>query len=111
MVKVNGLALLGRDWISQLKVRWARVHRVTAVETVESLCEKYSSVFQPQLAMLKGITAKIHVTNGAVPKFCKPRPVPYALKEAVEKQLVKLVSEGVLTPANYSEWAAPIVCS
>lgn len=36
--------------------------------------------------------------------------MPYVLREAVEKQLVKLESEGILTPVNYSEWVALIVC-
>ena len=83
-----------------MKLDWSHVHRVTAVETLEGLCEKHSSVFQPELGMLKGITAKIHVTKGAAPTFCKPRPVPYALTEAVEKQLVTLESEGFLTPVS-----------
>lgn len=57
VVKGNSIALLCRAWISQLKLDWSHVHRVTAVETVEGLCEKYSSVFNPEQGMLKGITA------------------------------------------------------
>jgi hypothetical protein len=86
------------------------MYTVTAVETVDGLCEKNLYVFQPELGMLKGITAKLHVTNRAAHKFCSPCPVPYALREVVEKQLVTLESEGVLTPVNYSQWAAPIEC-
>lgn len=41
--------------------------------------------------------------------FCKPRSVPYALREAVEAQLNKLESDGVITPVSYSEWALPTV--
>jgi hypothetical protein len=62
VVKGNGPALLGRDWISQLMLDWPRVHRVTAVATVEGLCEKYSSVSaRAGNAKRYSITAKIHV--------------------------------------------------
>ena len=43
------------------------------------------------------------------PKFCKPRNVPYPLREA-ERELAKLEAEVVISPINHSEWAAPIVC-
>ncbi len=43
------------------------------------------------------------------PKFCKPRSVPYALREPIEKELDRLVEQGVLEKVEYSEWAAPIV--
>ena len=43
------------------------------------------------------------------PKFCKPRSVPYALREPIEKELDRLVQQGVLEKVEYSEWAAPFV--
>ena len=38
--------------------------------------------------------------------YCKPRSVPYFLRDKVEKELNRLVAEGTLEPV---EWAAPIV--
>uniref|UniRef100_A0A8C9TQH4 CCHC-type domain-containing protein n=1 Tax=Scleropages formosus TaxID=113540 RepID=A0A8C9TQH4_SCLFO len=109
VVKGNGPSLMGRDWISHLNLDWSRINKVTS-ETMEQLCDRYSSVFQPNLGMLKGISAKLHVVKEAMPKFCKPRTVPYALRDSVEQELCKLEAEDVISPVSYSEWAAPIVC-
>ena len=46
---------------------------------------------------------------GAKPKFCKARPVPFALKAAIKEELDRLESEGILEKISYSEWAAPVV--
>lgn len=80
-----------------------------APESFEELCERYPEVFQSSLGKVTGIKAKLHVVSGAIPKFCKPRSVPYALRKAVEAQLNKMEADGVITPVNYSEWAAPTV--
>lgn len=45
----------------------------------------------------------------AGPKFCKARPVPYAMKGKIEEELKKLKEEGIIEPVQFSEWAAPIV--
>lgn len=71
------------------------------------LCHRYSSVFQSDLGML---SAKLHVVKEAVPKFCKPPTVSYALREIVDKELAKLEAEGVISSVSYSDWAAAIVC-
>ena len=55
------------------------------------------------------IEAKLVVSETAVPRFHRPRPVPYALKPFVEQELDRLQKSGVLEPINYSDWAAPIV--
>lgn len=45
----------------------------------------------------------------AQPRFHKPRAVPYALKAKIEKELDRLIQQGVIEPIEFSEWAAPIV--
>ncbi|UYV78913.1 hypothetical protein LAZ67_17000246 [Cordylochernes scorpioides] len=43
------------------------------------------------------------------PRFLKLRPIPYALKEKISRELDRLVKAGILKPVRHSEWAAPIV--
>jgi hypothetical protein len=53
--------------------------------------------------------AKIYVAEDARPKYYKARPVPYALREKVEKELERLQEEGTIEPVQFADWAAPIV--
>jgi len=66
-------------------------------------------VFGEGLGTLKGTEAKIYVDPEATPKFMKARLVPYALKAKVEMELDRLQSEGIISPVEFTEWAAPIV--
>ena len=70
---------------------------------------KYSSIFTEELGCLKGMEVKLNVDPNATPKFFKPRPVPLALREKVERELEKLQSMGIISPVQFSKWAAPIV--
>ena len=67
------------------------------------------SVFKDELGTIQGVKAKLYVKPDSKPKFFKPRPVPHALKEAIEQELDRLESMGVIEKVRYSEWAAPIV--
>lgn len=58
---------------------------------------------------MKGIKAEIELKKDARPRFCKCRPVPFALREQVEEAIRLQVKEGELRPVEQSEWAAPIV--
>lgn len=49
------------------------------------------------------------VKDSAQPRFHRPRSVPYALKPKVEKELDRLVKDGVLEKVEHSEWGTPIV--
>ena len=44
-----------------------------------------------------------------MPRFKKPRPVPYALRGAIERDLERLENLGVIEKTPFSHWAAPIV--
>ena len=75
--------LMGRDWLSMLKLDWGRVRQITLkpVNTLDLLQTKYSLLFDGNLGTMKGIYLKLK--KNAVPKFFKPRPVPFALKEKI----------------------------
>ena len=61
------------------------------------------------LGTLQEYEAKIYVDPGAQPKYCKARSVPYAMRGKVEEELERLVSEGIIEPVQFADWAAPIV--
>ena len=45
------------------------------------------------------------------PVFHRPRPVPIAIKGALEDELKRLESVGIIEKVSHSDWAAPIVSS
>ncbi len=53
--------------------------------------------------------ASLSLRSDAKPVFCKPRPVPFALKEALAQELDRLEKEGIIKRLNSSDWAAPVV--
>ena len=55
------------------------------------------------------IEANLSVKSDAVPKFCRARLVPYALKEAIKKELERLKAMWVIEKVNYRKWASSIV--
>ena len=61
------------------------------------------------IGTLTDFKAKIIVDPAAQPKYCKARTVPYFLRDKVETELNRLVTEGTLEPIEVAEWAAPIV--
>ena len=106
----SGPDLMGRDWLTHLKLDWQGVYQVeSSNDTLTSILEKYPAVFSPSLGSLKGSKVKIHVKDNAQPRFHKARSVPYILRAMVEEELDNLQKENVISPIQFSEWAAPIV--
>lgn len=108
IVKGNGPNLLGRDWMREIKIAWASVFHVSS-KHADQLMDRHAPLFAGDLGKLKGCAAHIDIENNAKPKFCKARPVPFALKERVEAELNRLHATGVIEPITFSRWAAPIV--
>ena len=66
-------------------------------------------MFKDGIGTVQVVKGKIHVDPQAKPKYFKPRPVAYALRQKVEEELDRLLSEGTICPVEFSEWATPIV--
>ncbi|XP_055332165.1 uncharacterized protein K02A2.6-like [Paramacrobiotus metropolitanus] len=101
IVVASGGNVLGRDWIraldlSRLSLRDLQSASVSAVSgiTMEELLAKHSAVFREELGHCR---------------HYKARPVPFAFREALERNLDRLVEKGILTPVERADWAAPVV--
>ena len=110
-IKNEQRPLLGRDWLLQLRLDWPKLIQYRSLHQVQhkTLQEDFPSVFKEELGLLLGIEADIELKEGAKPKFCKSRPVPFALREKVEEVIRQQVADGELEPVDHSLWVAPIV--
>ncbi|CAC5416981.1 unnamed protein product [Mytilus coruscus] len=97
VVKGTGLSLIGRDCLHTLQLNWNSIFKIEQLsedqetkndKELQDLLRKYPRVFKEgRLGTLKGTKARIYVNRDATPKYFNARPVPYALKEKIEREL------------------------
>ena len=109
VVEGNGPGLFGRNWLQHICLDWKSLGVVTVQEVPspsEFLLRKYEDVYQEELATtMRPFKATLHLKSDAAPRFHKPRSVPFALKEAVGRELDEMEAAGVLERVTHS-WLA-----
>ena len=106
----SGPNLLGRDWLNHFRIDGNGIKTVLQEKDgLRQVLLEYADIFADELGTITPAKAKLTVSPSAVPRFHRPRPVPYALKPLVEQELDGLEQAGVLERVNHSEWAVPIV--
>ncbi|CAL9694783.1 unnamed protein product [Knipowitschia caucasica] len=118
IVKRGGPALWGRDWLRKLQLDWKSIKSLQVAPNttdkstevkLETVLVAATPVFQDGIGTLKNIKGKIVLQDGAIPRFHKARPVPYAIRQKVEAELDRLEADGILSKVDWSPWATPIV--
>ena len=106
--------LFGRSWLQAIQLDWQTIFSqgqyTVQADIVDDLKTKYADIFRQELGTAKGIKATLHIKENIKPVFCKARQVPFALRPAVEKELARMQSEGIVVPADFNEWVTPLVC-
>ena len=105
---LDGPSLLGRDWLSDLRLDWYSILKIQT-NSLDHLLQKYSDVFEEGLGTLKNFKAKLYVAKDVKPRFIKARSVPYAIRSLVDTEIDHLIAQNVIEPIVFSDWAAPIV--
>lgn len=71
--------------------------------------KKFPTLFdQNYECVIKDHVAEIVLDTTATPIFHGAYTVPYGLVEKVEKELDRLISNGIIVPVRYSDWSSPI---
>ena len=111
VVEQTGPILMGRRLLQQLgmSIKTDFGSDVWAISKIETFIERYPDLFSPGLGLYKGKNFAIDVRNDMEPKFFRARPLPYAMKEKVDLELDKLLSQKIIEPVSHSTIAAPVV--
>ena len=97
VVPGTGPNLIGRDWLSKMSLDWTNVFRVSE----EDIFEQFPDLFKPGIGTFKKRKIKFHVDPEGTPTFCKPRPVPLALRAKVEEELDRLEKDKIILPVEF----------
>ena len=109
VVKGQGPSLVGRDWLRQIRLDWKSIGMAALSSKAEALVGKFPEVFEEGSGLMNTFQASLHLKPECRPKFHKARPVPFALKQAIDRELDRLEGEGIVEKVSHSQWAAPVV--
>ena len=95
VVKGQVPSLFGRDWMQHVKLSWSEIFHLSELSPdVSSLFGEHEALFKEELGTVQGVKAKIHVDSQAKPKYFKPRPVAYALRQKVGRNWIACYLKG-----------------
>ncbi|XGW10498.1 hypothetical protein V3C99_012186 [Haemonchus contortus] len=111
--------LLGLEWCTQLPAykelqekyhcRMVKDSEAIRNSLVADLMKQYAEVFKSELGLCRKAKAKLFLKENAIPVFKKKRPVPFASIPDLDAEIDRLVSDGMISSVDHSEWAPPIV--
>ena len=115
----NGLRcpLMGRDLLDIAFPTWRGIFDVnnTDIDVSDNdfkakILKEFGVIFDENISdSIKDVLVDIKLKNNISPAFSKPYELALSKRELVEKELNKLVADGVLESVRFSNWASPIV--
>lgn len=112
VIKDGGRPLLGRNWIRRFNIKELSIQNLVTEREhndrfIEELKYEYPTVFTDKLGECKK-QIQLQLTDNK-PVFIRARPVPLALRVAVESELNRLLKEESIYPVEHSDYGTPIV--
>ncbi|KAK3890347.1 hypothetical protein Pcinc_005725 [Petrolisthes cinctipes] len=116
VVKGQRPSLFGLNWIGEIALEIDlddynvnKVQNIQPKESLSKLLEKHKTIFEGDQGTVKEVTASLLLKEGANPKFCPPRQIPFTSKPLVEQEIQRLVDNQFFEKVTYSDWGTPIV--
>ncbi|XP_013174911.1 PREDICTED: uncharacterized protein K02A2.6-like [Papilio xuthus] len=113
VIKNGSRPLLGRNWIQRFNINELYVNNMSfdvkeqRNRFIEDLKNNYPNVFTDKLGECKK-QFRLQLTDNK-PVYLRARPVPLALRAAVEREINRLEKEGSIYQVEHSDYGTPIV--
>lgn len=108
--------LVGRDLIRLLGIKDINLNSLDSGESglnvtkiKNELLRDFKELFAGSFGKYNKSTISLRFKPDVEPKFCKPRSIPFAFRQEVEKELEKAEREGIITKVDTSEWGTSLV--
>ncbi|KAL4126032.1 hypothetical protein QTP88_010264 [Uroleucon formosanum] len=101
VIENGGLPIIGRDWLGEFDIFSSKFDINSS--KCEDISQLFPSVFKDSLGCFKLKQFELYLKDDFVPIFCKPRVLPFALKDKVSEEFDKLVKEDILVAVETSE--------
>ncbi|XP_062716781.1 uncharacterized protein K02A2.6-like [Aedes albopictus] len=114
-VASNNLNLFGLEWIDLFglwdKPLSAICNQVHADQpnVIQHYKARFPDVFRQGLGHCTKTKVRLFLKPGAMLVYKPKRPVPFTSVKKVDAELDRLQQLGIITPVDFSQWAAPIV--
>ncbi|KAK9727796.1 Integrase zinc binding domain [Popillia japonica] len=110
VIEQGSVCLLGRDFIHKFKVCFpVSVNSIDTNELKNNLKKEFPEVCTTKLGKYRYGQISLGLKDNATPVHQRPRTVPLALKDKIEKELQRMEAEEVITPVVSSDWSSSIV--
>ena len=117
VVRKGGPPLFGREWLHHYQLNWKEIKSLNISQETESsnskivkvaeeyeksnpklhkLLVRYKDLFRNGIGCLAQKKATLSIKPQSTPKFIKARPIPFAMRPKVEKELEKLERDGII---------------
>lgn len=114
IIKNGSIPLLGRDLMNVFNFNFcinetSSLHNLDLDPDLAMLLKEYDDLFRDELGLYKYEKINLDISPQVKPVFCKPRQIPFAFREAVDKELDELEKRGVISLVENVEWGTPLV--
>ena len=114
------LNILGREGIKKLNISLddilyrnnrtiSRVYTKDFKAECKKVCADFPNLFKNELGVLKDVELEVQFEPNATPLYQKPRSVPFALLDDLNKCYDAGIRCGKWTPVQFNDWGTPVV--
>ena len=88
VVKNGGPPILGRNFLCEFNIKSINIcNSINEISHVDAIVNEYSDLFDDNVGRFLNNKVCLEISPDSIPIFCKPRPIPYAFIDKVNKKL------------------------